>query len=245
MEPVRLWSATTQPFGKMCSDPCSTACDHCCTARSGTNRVSLVRCPRSCTMRPEVVPTTTQPTSARWDVGPRHSLFTATDSTVSRLPCSQSLEISQVRLDLLPRTGPLGRAAAAAEGEAAFAEPWRGHSTRLMPCVRRTRARQRSGEVPSSQTTLMSFSACPSSAVHGGACRKRTEATLIGTAPVPPRSALGCAVGSCSMKSCPAYMPKSSATTNCFPCSPLLNALGWKPEWLGQVASISSPSGKS
>mmetsp|Transcript_92209 Transcript_92209/g.237979 ORF Transcript_92209/g.237979 Transcript_92209/m.237979 type:complete len:223 (+) Transcript_92209:404-1072(+) len=155
-EPVSARRAMPKPFGKTCSEPWLTAFERSCTARTGTRRLLSVLCPRSCTTRPNVVPTTTQPAFpgrkepfAASVLLLRQWLLMATDSTdsllVFRLPAwSQSLEIDHM-LGAPCASTSLAQVACALVAEASVAWwPARGsgHSAKRWPCECSTSTRQ-------------------------------------------------------------------------------------------------------
>mmetsp|Transcript_9114 Transcript_9114/g.24428 ORF Transcript_9114/g.24428 Transcript_9114/m.24428 type:complete len:280 (-) Transcript_9114:801-1640(-) len=190
--PERCRRATTKPAGSTCSEPGPTPRVRCSIARSGTRRRSPEKAVRSCTIRPEVVPTTTQPTRSGWKVltllcpsALRHSLLTATEFTYSRclppLP-SQSLEIFQVAAGsagTITGSTPNSSTPSPSTSPRASAMSWpptfvgRGHSASFRPRPWSTTTWQESN-VPGEQTTLMSFKAWPSRAEQGGTCSKLT-----------------------------------------------------------------------
>mmetsp|Transcript_91635 Transcript_91635/g.259555 ORF Transcript_91635/g.259555 Transcript_91635/m.259555 type:complete len:244 (+) Transcript_91635:151-882(+) len=168
---VRRIRATTVPPGSTWSEPCVTACLRWKMERSGTSHLPFPRSPRSCTTRPELVPTTTQPTSVGSKLQEpgssgrcirRQPLFTARDSTCSpRLACSQPPAMAQVRLGLLRGC--------------ALALAGSGHSARLGPCARSTSTRQAPPSA-GAHTTLMSRSAWPSRPAQRSTGSKRAAA---------------------------------------------------------------------
>mmetsp|Transcript_91699 Transcript_91699/g.213281 ORF Transcript_91699/g.213281 Transcript_91699/m.213281 type:complete len:291 (+) Transcript_91699:84-956(+) len=186
-EPLR--NATTRPFGNTWSEPLPTVLSRCCIARSGMSMLLSFWEPLSCTILPEVVPTTTQPTSPEGAASPlsRHSLLTAKDSTFScaaffSLLWSQSLDMVQVTSDLKACAG----ASCFESSAAASAASGKGHCASLRPRACSTTTRQVGLLGPSVQTTPMSLRACPSSAVQGGKCWKTTPSTCRGTRRPPP-----------------------------------------------------------
>mmetsp|Transcript_91429 Transcript_91429/g.254619 ORF Transcript_91429/g.254619 Transcript_91429/m.254619 type:complete len:325 (+) Transcript_91429:568-1542(+) len=204
-------------------------------------------------MRPEVVPTTTQPTSPEGAASSlsRQALLTAKDSTCSLLfftLWSQSLEILQVSR---------GLKASWSASSPCFAGA-RGHCASRRPRACRTTTRQLSSAAAPVQTTLMSFRAWPSRAAHGARCPKCTPSTWFSTRPGKPcttglgtSSRVRAAAATCAEaladtihESCPLYTPRSSATTRCMPVESQLSECGTKPEWLGHSTCRTSPPNK-
>mmetsp|Transcript_26211 Transcript_26211/g.82950 ORF Transcript_26211/g.82950 Transcript_26211/m.82950 type:complete len:214 (-) Transcript_26211:1896-2537(-) len=205
-----------KPLERTCREPCVTGWSCWWIERSGTKRCSLSMFPRSCTMRPKVVPMTTQPIlSAPKEQDPgsellallRHSLSIAKESTRSTGPalCSHSLEICHVRF--CSARAPRCALATAALPPAVRWLPTKGskgHSARALPWSRSTKTRQVGSRCPLAvQPTLASFNACPSRLKQGAMRLKRAASTgRAGSTPkarMEPDAVAPAAPGSCSV----------------------------------------------
>mmetsp|Transcript_12037 Transcript_12037/g.32958 ORF Transcript_12037/g.32958 Transcript_12037/m.32958 type:complete len:264 (+) Transcript_12037:299-1090(+) len=201
-------SATTDPLARTWREPWVTGVERWCIDLSGTSCPSRSMSPRNCTMRPWLVPTTTQPTSSAskaqtperselWPRSRRQWLWTASASTRSWRTSRWSQSCPMVQfwrrvpglrgVSTLPELFLL-------PSPSSFSS--RGHSTRVGPTPRRTSAWQwRPGPV-SVHTTLTSFRAWPSKAEQRSTRvnRRRRGAALPGAPgaalPATPRNSL-------------------------------------------------------
>mmetsp|Transcript_51197 Transcript_51197/g.144232 ORF Transcript_51197/g.144232 Transcript_51197/m.144232 type:complete len:202 (+) Transcript_51197:456-1061(+) len=176
------------PFGSTCREPRPTAATPCCMTRTGTRLRRLLEASRSCTRRPDDVPTTTQPapralrspsSSSVW----RQPLSRATDSTYSCF-CpvwwsSQSPEIFHV-IAASGDPSSSSSSSSATRARRCFAPAvigelaTRGHSETRWPLWCNTATPHVAGFL--AQTMPMSRRDCPSSAAHGGMLLKSTAA---------------------------------------------------------------------
>mmetsp|Transcript_67354 Transcript_67354/g.210681 ORF Transcript_67354/g.210681 Transcript_67354/m.210681 type:complete len:227 (-) Transcript_67354:234-914(-) len=157
----------TKPPVRTCREPWPTFFERRPIAHSGTSWCLSLTCLRSCTIRPEVVPTTMHAGLLGSKASSlSHSPSTATDSTRSLVAFSQPPEISQVALGCTAAGCP-----AAAPGRTLPASA-RGHSARRRPRACSTSTRQRA---PAEHTRPMSFSVWPSRTVQGSSREKRAS----------------------------------------------------------------------
>merc|ERR1740117_519577 len=145
ISPISDLSIKTKPPGMIWGDPEETFPRFSCIAHSGTRSCALLACRRSCTTRPDDVPTTTHPTSAGSKACSAgcssccsQSGFTANDSIVS-WSCSNhepdifhSLSgLTTARSGIGPQTSGVESALLRVSGgNSVPQEVYRGHSVR-------------------------------------------------------------------------------------------------------------------